>query len=476
MLKLTSILSAFILLLFILLLLWPSHKETPGGIVYAESYRKKGMPDEKIIQAAINAAGEGGTVQLQGNRVYTIGNVILIKKFQTLLGNNTTLIRANQSFTSLARTASYDQPVLHLSSLPPDWAPGDQIQLLTDSTAAHSNAFADLPRLPNIITSISGDSILLSSPVGSSLDGTITEWPAGAKVRKVFDILRGDSINMASVPFHVQNLNFDGNKKNNDLNYYWNVNATLFTRGAGAKIEDCKFFNIPNENIVGQGIYVTDCQAYNLNGSFVHLSGIDTIHTWPQKNSFIMGNYVDGVCLIPTSVTRHSEGAFTTSFTGGFATIIGNRVYHCGEAAIGLIEYHTDTADGGKSDFVITDNLFKDCQRIIYDIRSVPGNAHASSNIIISDNVFSNCGSNDWSKYTFLKEYTGLKVRYNDLTDGTEWILPGRGRRTFSLSVKKYTPASSSEKTGKTGDVYWDESFMYIKTTKGWKRQKLSYF
>jgi hypothetical protein len=236
--------------------------------------------------------------------------------------------------------------------------------------------------------------------------------------------LRGDSINLVSVPFRVENLNFDGNSENNDLNHYWNVNSTIFTRGTGAKIEDCRFSDIPNENIVGQGIYITNCQAFRLNGSFVHLSGIDTILRWPQKHSYISGNFIDKVCLVPNTLTGHSEGAFTTSYSGGYASIIGNRVYNCGEAAIGLIEYHTDTADGGKSDLIIMANLFKNCRLTVYNILKVPENGHASSNILISNNIFSNCGVNDWSHLTYLDEYTGLNISSNDLTDGTEWILP----------------------------------------------------
>jgi hypothetical protein len=39
-----------------------------------------------------------------------------------------------------------------------------------------------------------------------------------------------------------------------------------------------------------------------------------------------------------------------------------------------------------------------------------------------------------------------------------------------------YTPSSTSDTHGNTGDVSWDNNFFYIKTTEGWKRSALSTF
>ena len=39
-----------------------------------------------------------------------------------------------------------------------------------------------------------------------------------------------------------------------------------------------------------------------------------------------------------------------------------------------------------------------------------------------------------------------------------------------------YTPSSSSDANGEVGDVAWDDDYMYIKTTAGWKRSTLSTF
>jgi hypothetical protein len=41
---------------------------------------------------------------------------------------------------------------------------------------------------------------------------------------------------------------------------------------------------------------------------------------------------------------------------------------------------------------------------------------------------------------------------------------------------KKYTPTSSTDTNGAEGDVSWDDNYIYIKTSSGWKRSALSTF
>ncbi|MBN1996350.1 hypothetical protein JW935_02275 [candidate division KSB1 bacterium] len=41
---------------------------------------------------------------------------------------------------------------------------------------------------------------------------------------------------------------------------------------------------------------------------------------------------------------------------------------------------------------------------------------------------------------------------------------------------QNYTPASGSDPNGNTGEVAWDNNYIYIKTSTGWKRASLSAF
>ena len=417
-------------LIAVLLLVQASCKTSPGPgspDVFVESFRVNGLSDDRVIQAALDAAGEGGCVQFQPNRVYTIRNVIRVKRFQILSGYNATLKRADQTFSQLRIAAGACDSALVLDSVPGSWAMGDQLQLLTDSTGAHSNTFGDLPRLPNLVTRVSGDTVFMSSVAGVSVDGSIRQWPAGTTVRKVYTLLRGDSINVHSVPFTVRDLSIDGNRKNKNLNYYWNVNSTIFTRGAGAQIEHCRFANISNENIVGQGIYITNCQAYHLNGSFVHLIGHRHDLAVAAEKQF----HLRQLCRWGMRGPRFRHAAFG----GGFYVLVQRRLRHDHgqpylqlrqKAAFGKIEYYIDTADRGKSDLLITNNLFENCRAIVYSISPIPQGGHPSRNIFIADNIFANCGANDWSSYRFLPAYPGLDIGHKRSKDGTTCLMPGQ--------------------------------------------------
>jgi len=39
-----------------------------------------------------------------------------------------------------------------------------------------------------------------------------------------------------------------------------------------------------------------------------------------------------------------------------------------------------------------------------------------------------------------------------------------------------YTPTGTADTNGNTGDLAWDDSYIYVKTSAGWKRAALSAF
>lgn len=83
----------------------------------------------------------------------------------------------------------------------------------------------------------------------------------------------------------------------------------------------------------------------------------------------------------------------------------------------------------------------------------------------------------------FGKTYNGsrlvLKENWNayENLSGTSTIdIEGlQGFNQFRLR-KTYTPTSSSDANGNTGDMSWDDNYIYIKTSTGWKRTALSSF
>jgi hypothetical protein len=79
--------------------------------------------------------------------------------------------------------------------------------------------------------------------------------------------------------------------------------------------------------------------------------------------------------------------------------------------------------------------------------------------------------------------YKGQKAIFKSNWAETENILPTstldiEGENGFNqLRLRKtYTPAGSNDPNGQTGDISWDDDFIYIKTAKGWKRTNLSDF
>jgi hypothetical protein len=56
-------------------------------------------------------------------------------------------------------------------------------------------------------------------------------------------------------------------------------------------------------------------------------------------------------------------------------------------------------------------------------------------------------------------------------------IDPGSGNGYKGLRLRRsYTPTATGDTNGNTGDVTWDDSYIYIKTSAGWKRSALSTF
>lgn len=53
--------------------------------------------------------------------------------------------------------------------------------------------------------------------------------------------------------------------------------------------------------------------------------------------------------------------------------------------------------------------------------------------------------------------------------------ISGSGQSQLTLS-QRYTPSSTNDTNGFTGSIAWDNSFIYIKTSVGWKRSTLSTF
>lgn len=181
---------------------------------------------------------------------------------------------------------------------------------------------------------------------------------------------------------------------------------------------------MPNETFLGSGVSIKDSYAENLNGSFYHQSADYII------GDIILGGEISGNIIKNTNIasnanlTGHSEGVITFSYTSGRVKIYNNRFLGGGASILGNISYSNDLSNGANKDFYFHDNYCENYNRIINafwysDVDLI----YNVDNVYISDNVFSNCGENDWSGYlTQINGYATIKFTRNLYTNGTTVI------------------------------------------------------
>ena len=108
---------------------------------------------------------------------------------------------------------------------------------------------------------------------------------------------------------HIKNLIFNGNRPFYNLNFDWRVNKTIpMPTSTYCLIEECRFYQIPAENVFVCGATFRDCSGTDLNGSAIHFS----------CNSFdrptdILYNKFSRSNQVGDSTMRHSEAGFTFS-------------------------------------------------------------------------------------------------------------------------------------------------------------------
>jgi len=97
------------------------------------------------------------------------------------------------------------------------------------------------------------------------------------------------------------------------------------------------------------------------------------------------------------------------------------------------------------------------------------------TNIVMDDNEI--IARNNGTANNLFINRTGGNVAIGDITSPTArlHLYNPLGYNQLRLQ-QKYTPTSTSDAHGHTGDVTWDDNYIYIKTGVGWKRTALSTF
>jgi hypothetical protein len=75
----------------------------------------------------------------------------------------------------------------------------------------------------------------------------------------------------------------------------------------------------------------------------------------------------------------------------------------------------------------------------------------------------------------YSRRFGDANVRLEPTGTGTVFITASNGYSQLRLA-SPYTPTSSADANGGTGTIAWDDNFIYIKTSSGWKRAAISTF
>jgi len=333
--------------------------------------------DTAAIQSAISATPQHGVLEFAPGAIYLCSDEIGASgRHITLVGNDATLKRAPAQQTTLADPATDGVTTINVSDAA---ALGVEVggQIILVDTSAPNGGRADGEEAgPFTISSIVGNTLTLDSAVGmSDSKSGDSQWDAGATVLKVYaQIRQGEDFQL-----HIYNMRFDGNRSNNAVHQGWTVNPCIARVGRGSVISGCTVHSMPNEGLfLGHWCTVTNCTAYDLNGSFTHTSSAPG-QADPSGAVILSNNRIARAGEVGPGISEHSEGVFTWSSSAGKVVVEGNVVENCIQGFTGVMN------DIGE--LVMTGNLVKNVNGIL-QVRGLDKNY---KNIVISNNVFDTC-------------------------------------------------------------------------------------
>ena len=292
---------------------------------------------------AINSAAFAAF--LMGGDTIEIDSLYLIDRSINLLTNNTYLgtcdncgfKRINPPVTILTDTARVDDNSI---------------------SVADNTGFKKRHKI-NIAQSIDFDSlsgfVAYTASINLFLGGDTTIFLSGRRIQK--QMLPGDSVSLffpmmlaRTTPvdsIRIENMVFNGNREKYNLNYDWRVSPTLLIPTTNATIiSNCRFEQIPNENIFLCGATFEHCSGTDLNGSALHFSCSDF-----DRFTNVLYNNFTNTNQVGNEIMQHSEAALTFSAKVQNLRVAYNRFENIEEYGVGIFRNDDQTNE-------ITDNLF----------------------------------------------------------------------------------------------------------------------
>jgi len=356
------------------------------------------------LQEQIDAGGNDTIINLNGDVLYVFDRSLSLRNYSGvhIKGNGATIKRAGMDEISTELSFAYDgTDTIELIDIPKSFSVGDRIAI------AKGQSIGDVTTDPREIIEINGNTIKIKSTFNGSYNTGDTVFKTFQLIKGMFSHIEGGS-NPSTI---IEGINFDGNARENSINYGWLINGTILLHGGKtSEIRNNIFTDIPNETIIGHGVKVHHNEFTGLNGSAFHTSVHDNTKSINGLASFT-SNTVINVNRIKKGLSGHSEGAVTFSWGAGNLTVENNyfKSYSGNYGVLGVFGGSIKNAD---------ENLtvrYNEAYNFEYIIRI----AAPTKNISITENLFDATGVNDFSH--FISNET-IKFGCNTLTNGTEII------------------------------------------------------
>lgn len=372
--------------------------------------------DNTALDQAKALAGDYGVID-GGGYTYTMNDGFVLGKGQKLI--NAKVFRAAEVATTINSNYTIGDGFFTVASVPAGWAVGNTIQIYSSDAGASTGPARQ-------ITNISNDTVYINATYAN-------DYSTGAGVRKIYNLFTypgyydtTDQGALVPVYAEMERVFIDGNKENNAGNLSWQFNSTL--SGGFVKLRNCSFVDIPNENIIGDGFYIEDCEANNLNGSFVHWSASKSFYDLTNFSNIVRGNRVSNTNL-EAAKNEHGDAAIEHSFSALNMIISGNYFYNV-QFAIDNFQA-SSPADAGflpPRGIVYSNNIVRKCRgafmtspEFILDGSSIArkgGFASFTGNTIDSAGIGT---ANDWTPFAAMMDslfdnitWVGNSLNYTD--------------------------------------------------------------
>lgn len=345
-----------------------------GRILEVDKY--SGASDSEKILAAVNDSLDGDTILFSGRAYDITRNVIVGKSIKFKGVSGTVLKRVNAPAITLAASATSASTSIVVSDATKFYT-GAKICVVLGKAYKHKSNSV-------YVSSISGNTLTLTAALGVTGDSA-SNYPVGTTVILANTFFSGLDVSVDAFKYSwsFEDIIFDGNRDNNELTYAYNINNFISSYSPCA-VRNCSFINSPGEALSGHNFSVENCSFKDLNGSALHLSYPASYGNEGRLQSVFVGNTVENSNEITTlkEGTGHSEGAITSSNSGGYSVIANNRFINLGEAVFGGVYGPQHANDWGTNNLIIVGNLVRGAKRIAYNAFGAPKNVFIARNLL----------------------------------------------------------------------------------------------